>query len=157
MAAERRPEQLQPERTASGKAALAVPQLGRERLRAAAGAMIACYLRPIWVTLALCFAVFAVSHLVVLPPGVRWLMFAMALVAFATFAMGAVCVRRSRITGPRAIMLAGLTAVLLWLQSAAHLLLLQQPWEVTDLIMHATYTTSRSYVWRRRSTSCSSN
>jgi len=135
MAAEHQPTQMQPERTDSGRAESDVQRPGRDRLRAAAGAAIASYLRPMWATLAFCFLVFAVSHALVLPPGVRWIMFAVALVSSATFAMGAVWVGHGRITGPTAIMLGGLTALLLWLQSAVHLLLLQQPWEITDLIM----------------------
>ena len=112
-----------------------VPQPGKERLQAAIGALMAAYLRPIWPTLAITCFLFAISHLALLPPRIRWIMFAMAAGSSVLFAVAAVWIRHRPIAGPTATMLGGLTALVLWLNSVVHLFLEQQSWNTTNLII----------------------
>src|SRR5262245_19834669 len=112
-----------------------VPPPDKQRLQAAIDALTAAYLRPVWPTLALTFFVFAISHLAVLPPRIRWIMFAMAAGSSVLFAVAAVWIRQRRIAGPTANMLGGLTILVAWLNSVVHLFLVKQSWNTTNLII----------------------
>jgi PAS domain S-box-containing protein len=112
-----------------------VPRPGKERLQSAIGARMAAYLRPVWPTLAMTCLLFAISHLALLPPRIRWIMFAMAAGSSVLFASAAVWIRHRPVAGPTATMLGGLTALVLWLNGVVHLFLLQQSWDTTNLII----------------------
>lgn len=114
-----------------------LPQPSPERIGAAIEASSAGYLRPVWSGLALVYAFFAAAHLLLLPPGIRLPMFLLAGISAVGFGAGTLWLRRVRFPGggKGATCWSGWTGLVIWLNSAVHLILVGQPKDSTNLII----------------------
>lgn len=115
-----------------------LPSPSDARMRAAIEVNSAGYLRPVWWGLSVVYAIFAVAHLVLLPPAIRGPMSVLATLSSVGFGIGLAALRRGwlkRQSPGTATLLSGVTALVIWLNSAVHLILVGQPRDSTNLII----------------------